>query len=152
LIDGSIHQFSPDLLEQFITTPSSSNYKIRFPSWLGNNQKVMFLKDGLYVKGVMEWSLDENTWRFSHHCKNTVEIFGIALPDFCQDFRKYIDDSTILPGWQSGKTFSIAGSTHHVSANTLHSFIPPGLSSKLYTPITLTKPSGMSPIKKNMMG
>jgi hypothetical protein len=26
LIDGSIYQVSPDLLEQFVTTPSSSNH------------------------------------------------------------------------------------------------------------------------------
>jgi hypothetical protein len=126
LIDGLVHQVSPDLLEQFVTTPSSSNCKIRSPSWLGNNQKVMFLKDGLYVKGVMEWSLDENSWRFSQCRRNGVELFGIVLPSFCHDFRKYINDGTIIPGWQSGKTFTLAGSTCHVSASTLQSVTSPG--------------------------
>jgi hypothetical protein len=126
LIDGLVHQVSPDTLGQFVTTPSSSNHKIRFPSGLGNNQKVMFLKDGLYVKGVMEWSLDENNWRFSQCHKNGVELFGVTLPNFCQDFQKYIDDDgSIIPGWQSGHTFTIAGSTRHVFDSALQSITPP---------------------------
>ncbi len=74
----------------------------------------MFLKDGLYVKGVMEWSLDENTWHFSHCHKNGVEIFGVALPIFFHNFQNYIDYGTIIPGWQSGKTFSIAGTNFKI--------------------------------------
>jgi hypothetical protein len=45
---------------------------------------------------------------------------------FFHNFQNYIDYGTIIPGWQSGKTFSIAGSTRHVLAYTLHSAIPPG--------------------------
>jgi hypothetical protein len=64
----------------------------------------MYLKDGIYFKGAMEWSLDETSWRFSHRQKNGTELFGILLPNFCNEFQKYIDDGTILPGWHSGKT------------------------------------------------
>jgi len=126
LIDGSIHRVSPDLMEQLVTTSSPTTNRIKFPSWLGNNQKVMYLKDGIYVKRLMEWSLDETSWRFSHRQKNGTELFGILLPNFCHEFQKYIDDGTILPGWHSGKKFTNAGSTRHVSARTLISSTPPG--------------------------
>jgi hypothetical protein len=98
LIEGSIHQVSPALLEKFVTTSSSSTSKIKFPSWLGNNQKVMYLRDGLYVKGVMELSLDEHNWRFCQCCRNGVKNFVIVLPNFCDDFQKYINDGSIIPG------------------------------------------------------
>jgi len=126
LIDGSIHQVSPDLLEKFVTTFSSSTSKIKFQFWMGNNQKVMYLRDGLHVKGVLEWSLDEHNWHFSQCCQNGVEIFGIILPNFCHDFQKYINDGSIIPGWHSGKSFTHAGSTCHVSASQLQSTTPPG--------------------------
>jgi hypothetical protein len=54
--------------------------------------------------------------------KNGTELFGILLPNFCNEFQKYIDDGTIL----SGKNFTNAGSTRHVSAHTLTSSTPPG--------------------------
>lgn len=78
--------------------------------------KVMFLYDGTYKKGMMEWDLDNSTWRFSQiHCKGT-ELFGLSLPEFCQTFQKYIDDGTIVCGWYGGMNFHLAGSTRHVSA------------------------------------
>jgi hypothetical protein len=86
LIDGSIHRVSPDLMEQLVTTSSPTTNRIKFPSWLGNNQKVMYLKDGIYVKGVMEWSLDETSWRFSHCQKmalnSLVSFFQISAMNF----------------------------------------------------------------------
>jgi hypothetical protein len=86
----------------------------------------MYLHEGIYVKGVMEWCLDNNTWRFRHRQKNGSEILGITLPNFCQDFQKYINDGTIIPGWHTGKMFTLAGSTCHVSATNLTSIAPPG--------------------------
>jgi hypothetical protein len=65
LIDGSIHQVSPEYLESITSERSSSANKIKFPSWLGNSQKVMYLHDGIYKKGFMEWDLDNSKWRFS---------------------------------------------------------------------------------------
>jgi hypothetical protein len=42
---------------------SSSASTIQFPSWLQASQKGMFLKDGVYIKGIMEYDLDSK--RFS---------------------------------------------------------------------------------------
>jgi hypothetical protein len=86
----------------------------------------MYLHNGRYIKGVMEWCLDDSNWHFSHRCKNGSEIFGVTLPNFCLDFQKYIDDGSIIPGWHSGKTFTIAGSSQHVSATNLQSLMLPG--------------------------
>jgi len=71
-------------------------------------------------------------WRFSQHCKNTVDLFGVDLPNFCQDFQQYIDDGSLVPGWHSGKSFSIAGSTSHISASTLMSLGAPGSNIKAF--------------------
>jgi hypothetical protein len=32
------------------------NNEIGFPTWLGNIKKVIYLKDGTYIKGIMEWN------------------------------------------------------------------------------------------------
>jgi hypothetical protein len=125
LIDGLIHQESPDMIEHFVTSSPDNNNKICCPSWLGNNQKDMYLKDGLYIKGFMEWCLDTHSWHFSQRHKNGMELFGLVLPNFCEDFQRYIDDGSIIPGWHSSKTFTIAGSSRHVSANILTTITPP---------------------------
>jgi hypothetical protein len=126
LIDGSAYPVSPDVMNDIVTTPVTSLSKVRFPSWLGNNQKVMYLSQGTYVKGIMEWNLDKHLWRFSQWRKNGVKFFGVDLLNFCQDFQKYIDDGSLVPGWHSGKSFLLAGSTCHISATDLKSLIPPG--------------------------
>jgi hypothetical protein len=64
-------------------------------------------------------------WHFSQHRKNGTEIFSIDLPNFSQDFQKYIDDGTLIPGWHSEKSYLLAGSTRHESATSLKSFLPP---------------------------
>jgi hypothetical protein len=89
-------------LESIISIKTSVANKISFPTWLGNSQKVIFLHDGTYVKDVMEWDLDNFTWRVSQHCGNGTEIFGITLPNFCQSFQTHIDDGTLIPGWNGG--------------------------------------------------
>jgi hypothetical protein len=126
LIDGSIHKVSPEYYESIISEQPTSAHRIRFPSWLGNSQKVMYLHDGLYKKGLMEWDLDKSLWRFSQHRHNGVELLGIDLPDFCQNFQQYIDDGTLIPGWHGGQNFRIAGQARHISAFTLKCLIPPG--------------------------
>jgi hypothetical protein len=55
-----------------------------------------------------------------------VELSGTVLPNFCQEFQQYIDDGSIIPGWPSGKNFTLAGSARHVLASKLHSIILPG--------------------------
>jgi hypothetical protein len=60
----------------------------------------MFLHNGSYVKGFMEWDLDNSSWRFSQRRHNGTELLGIDLPDFCQNFQKYIialsQDGTVV--------------------------------------------------------
>lgn len=101
LVDGSVHKVSPDFMDAIVSIPADKQ-SFTFPSWLGESQKVMYLHNGTYIKGVMEWDLDTSTWRFSQCRHNGVEIFGIMLPDFCQNFQKFIDDGTLIPGWHGG--------------------------------------------------
>jgi hypothetical protein len=134
LVDGSIHKVSPDFMDVIHVSESHNNHGFTFPSWLGHSQKVMFLHNGTYLKGHMEWDLDNSTWRFSQCCHNGVEIFGATLPDFFQSFQRYIDDGTLVPVWHGGINFQIAGRASHVSATTLSCHIPPGsLSKALYS-------------------
>jgi len=134
LVDGSTHKVSPDFMDKIQAVESSNKNGFTFPSWLGHSQKVMYLHNGTYVKGNMEWDLDNSTWHFSLCWCNGVEIFGINLPDFCQNFQKYIDDGSIIPGWHGGSNFTLAGSASHVSAGNLLCHIPPGsLSKALYS-------------------
>jgi hypothetical protein len=98
LVDGSIHQVSPDTMDLIVVPSSNTSQKIRFPSWLGANQKVMYLSHGTYLKGTMEWNLDSHMWRFSQRHKNGTELFGVDLPNFCQDLQHYIEDGSLVPG------------------------------------------------------
>jgi hypothetical protein len=47
----------------------------------------MFLKDGVYIKGIMEYDLDKTTWRFSQQRRNGVELWGVSLPNLHKIFR-----------------------------------------------------------------
>ncbi len=116
-------------------TPVSESTRSAFPSWLGHLQKVMYLHEGQYLKGLMEWDIDNSTWRFSQRRKNGTELFGIALPDFVSQFQQYIDDGTLVPGWKGGRSpFQLAGISRHVSASGLKSVIASGsLSTALYS-------------------
>lgn len=90
----------------------------------------MYLHKGVYKKGIMEWDLDNSTWRFSQRRRNGTELFGVSLPNFCQSFQKYIDDGTLIPGWHGGNNFTPAGIFQHVSATGLHCSLTPGSLSK----------------------
>jgi hypothetical protein len=126
LVDGSVHKVSPDFLASIIKSTPNPDSKMCFPSWLGNDQNVMYLHDGIYKKGIMVWDPTNLTWRFSQLRRNGTELFGISLPNFNQLFQQYIYDGTITPGWHKGANFTLAGSAQHVSANTLHCLLPPG--------------------------
>ncbi len=70
----------------------------------------MYLHEGIYKKRITEWDLDTLTWRFSQHHRNETELIGVSLPNFCQLFQQYIDDGTLMPGWQGGgANFTLAG-------------------------------------------
>ena len=59
-----------------------SNHKLCFPSWMGASQKVMYLHEGIYLKGIMEYDLDEKVWRFSQKKRNDTEIWGVRRTKF----------------------------------------------------------------------
>jgi len=132
LVDGTTHRVSPLMMDDIVAPycRDSANPSIQFPSWLRDSQKVMFLKDGQYVKGIMEYDLDNTTWRFSQQRRNGVELWGVAFPNFAQNFQKYIDDGSIIPGWHNKGRFQPSfvslGSAGHISAAGLSSPIPPG--------------------------
>ena len=55
LIDGSIISIAPSLMEEVVDlllTCSSHNPTVSLPLWLGQDQKVMFLKDGFITKVI----------------------------------------------------------------------------------------------------
>jgi hypothetical protein len=56
LVDGTTHRFAPLVMDDIVAPYNRLNTdsSIQFPSWLRDSQKVMYLKDGLYIKGVME--------------------------------------------------------------------------------------------------
>ena len=63
LVDGSSHRVSPLMMANIVDQNciGSNVASIHFPSSLRESQKVMFLKDGQYVKGIMEYDLDNTT-------------------------------------------------------------------------------------------
>jgi hypothetical protein len=65
LVDGSIHSVSTDFLLSIVPDQTPSPRQISYPTWLVNSQKVTYCDNGTYVKGIMEWDLDNNLWRFS---------------------------------------------------------------------------------------
>jgi hypothetical protein len=95
LVDGTIHSVSPDFLSSIISNPLPTSPKFNFPTWLGNTQKVMYLHNGEYLKGVMEWDLDNITWHFSQRRCNGTEVFGVSLPNFSSSYQQYIDNGTL---------------------------------------------------------
>jgi hypothetical protein len=141
-MDGSIRKVSPKFLESMVSEHATSANKIKFPSWLGNSQKVMYLHDGIYKKSFMEWDLDKSTWIFSQQRHNGVELLGIDLPDFCQTFQEYIDDGTLVPGWHGGQNFHLTRQARHISDTTLQCLIPPGSVTKALFPVIQIVPFG----------
>ena len=107
LVDGTTHRVSPLMMEAIVAPYIRNSHisSIQFPSWLHASQKVMFLKGGLYLKGIMEYDLD-TTWRFSQQRRNGTEVWGASLPNFAQDFQEYIDDGSLIPGWHKKVVFN----------------------------------------------
>jgi hypothetical protein len=137
LVDGSIHCISYDLVEDIVISPISSSLTISFPSWMGSNQKVMYLCDGSYIKGIMEYDADCSQWRFSQRKRNGDELWGTALPHLARDCQLYIDDGTLIPGWHN-KTYFLQsghqslGQVRHVSTAGLLSSCAPGSATKAF--------------------
>jgi hypothetical protein len=126
LVDGTIIAVPPCTMDSIVdVTSSTSKQTYTIPKWLQAQQRVMFLRDGQYFKGIMEFNLDSKSWQVAHRRRNGDEIWSMLLPNFLQDFQKYIDDGLIIPGWHQNSNF-IRGFASHVCAMGLHSPYPPG--------------------------
>ena len=68
---------------------------------------------------------DSHTWRFSCRRCNGIEKWGVSLPDLTRHFQSFVDDGTLLPGWQKNTTF-IHGQASHISATHLSNPRAPG--------------------------
>jgi hypothetical protein len=150
LIDGSIHKVSPDFMLSIITEPSSESNKIRFPSWLGNSQKVMYLHEGIYKKGVMEWDLDKSLWRFSQHRLVVNSLVSIFLT-FANHFSSTLMMALLFQVGMEGKTFIslvVLGMFLHLIYSLVFRLVR---LLKLYIQETPTGKSGWTPTKRNTM-
>ena len=77
----------------------------------------------------MEYDLDARKWRFSNRRRNGTELWGELLPDFSQNFQKFIDDGLLIPGWHPKSHFLKAGRASHVSVASLINHTAPGSAS-----------------------
>jgi len=126
LVDGSIFSIPPVMMDDIVDCRSQSTKRsFSPPAWLRASQKVMFLRDGEYIKGCMEYDLDSKLWQFAQRRRNGDELWSIALPNFLQTFQKYIDEGLLIPGHHNNAGF-LRGSANHVSATGLSSLHPPG--------------------------
>ena len=125
LVDGTIIAVPPCTMDLIVDTRSSSRNNYTIPKWLHENQRVMFLHEGEYFKGTMEFDLDTKSWQVAQRPRNGDEILCLSLPNFLQEFQKYIDDGIIIPGWHKHSNF-VRGFASHVHTAGLSQLHPPG--------------------------
>ena len=126
LIDGSTVRASPAFMEHIIDCQGPFQDIHTLPTWMGNKQKVMYLRDGQYVKGYMLFQPESKLWHFSHQRHNGLEIWGVDLPDLLHRTQQIIDAGTLIPGWHTSTSFN-QGLAHHVSAVDCHLSCPGSL-------------------------
>lgn len=149
LVDGSVHKVTPDFVSTIVTTTSLDTNKIFFPSWLGNLQKGMYLYDGVYRKGVVEW-----TWMGTTGISPNAA--GMALNSLVSPFpisANLFRNTSMMVLWSrvgTGEQNFQAGSTYHVSAYNLHIPFPQIPSYRLLIKETLTSRHGLHCISMNM--
>lgn len=117
LIDG--YQVSPRRMDDIVDFRSPSEPIFSLPSWLGSNQRVMCLHDGVYKKGFMDFDLDQKIWRFIQRRRNGTELWSKSFPNLVRDFQLLVDDGSLLPGWHAQNSTLLRGSASRVSATTL---------------------------------
>jgi hypothetical protein len=107
LIDDLVFSIPPSLMMDEIVDfqASSSRHGFTILSWSQSNQRVMCLRDAEYIKGHMEDDMDSHQWQFAKQCHNGDKIWSTSLPNFTQEFQKYIDDGTLIPGWHKNAGF-----------------------------------------------
>jgi hypothetical protein len=113
----NIIRISASEMPFIIPNPSPWDKSLAVPTWIGQEKKVSLLHAGEYHKGFLEYT-DSNTWRFSCRCRNGVEKWGVKLPELTRHFQSFIDEGTLIPGWQRANRF-IQGHASHVSASGL---------------------------------
>jgi hypothetical protein len=101
-----------------IPEPAPWDKPLAVPSWLGHEQKVMYLQDVEYHKGFLEFIEGRTWWQFSCHQRNGIEKWGVTVPELTQHFQAFVDDGTLVLGWQRNMNF-IQGHASHVSAANL---------------------------------
>ncbi len=53
-VDGCIYSVPPAMMDDIVDFPDlTKRHNFTFPAWLQTNQKVMYLRDGEYIKGLM---------------------------------------------------------------------------------------------------
>jgi len=114
---SNIIRISASEMPSYIPEPSPWNNSFSAPSWIGNDKKVTFLHAGEYHKGFLEFT-DTHSWRFSCRRRNGIEKWGVTLPELTRHFQSFVDDGTLIPGWQQANHF-VQGHASHVSASGL---------------------------------
>jgi hypothetical protein len=104
-------------MPSIIPKPAPWDKPLVVPSWLIHEQKVMYLQDGEYHKGFLEF-IEGCMWWFSCHQCNGIKKWGVALPDLTRHFQAFVDDGTLVPVWQQN-TNIMKGSVSYVSAANL---------------------------------
>jgi hypothetical protein len=64
-------------MPSIIPEPAPWDKPLAVPSWLGHKQKVMYLHNGEYHKGFLEFT-EGCTWLFSCHLHNGIKKWGVA--------------------------------------------------------------------------
>ncbi|MGH3053513.1 MAG: reverse transcriptase domain-containing protein, partial [Gaiellaceae bacterium] len=76
------------------------------PTWIIENQKIMYLHEGRYHKGFLTFQ-DNRIWRFTSRHRNGSERWGVNIPGLINDFQTIMDKGIVIPGWQNPSTFII---------------------------------------------
>ena len=103
----------PHLTQPLSTSHSGGSVGL-LPRWIGQDQKVMFSKDGKHYKCYLD-CIEDVGWHVSHRCRNGTERWGVDLPNLVETFQSFVDDGSLIPGWQRPSTWML-GKASHVSA------------------------------------
>ena len=77
----------------------------------------MFSKDDKHHKCCLD-CIEDIGWRISHHCHNDTECWRVDLPNLVENFQSFVDDGSLIPGWQRPTTW-LLGKASHISAVSL---------------------------------
>ena len=116
LVDGSTIHIPPSLMGELVDYCLASPSVTSIHPWLGTQQKVMYLCDGEYLKGIMKFVDTHSVWQFSQQWQNGEETWGVDLPYYVSMFLGYIVNGILVSGWHTSTEF-LQGLAHHVSTS-----------------------------------